>query len=68
MSAKGYPTRKAAQGRLDSCSGETIHIVGWIDANHLVYSLDREFYVFDAEAGYNAYLFSGDNHSLFFDW
>ncbi|MEK6245156.1 MAG: hypothetical protein AABM33_11740 [Pseudomonadota bacterium] len=68
VSAKEAASKKVSVGRYDDCSGVTIGINGWLDARHMVYSVESESYVFDAVTGRKADLFRGPNQPAAFTW
>jgi dipeptidyl aminopeptidase/acylaminoacyl peptidase len=49
--------KKVGAGRYDNCSGVTIGINGWLDARHMVYTIEGRAHVFDASTGRDAVLF-----------
>ncbi len=61
-------SRPTATGYYDQCAGSTLHITGWLDERHLVYRNSMNYYVFDAQTGTTADLFSEDTMPFTFTW
>jgi len=60
--------KKVNEGTYDDCMGVTIGINGWLDEQHVVYSVAEETYVFDTTTGGNARLFSDQNRPAAYFW
>lgn len=68
ITSKAGGTRPVAVGRFEHCEGATLHIIGWLDERHLAYRHSMNYFLFDAETGTTAVLFSEEQMPITFTW
>lgn len=61
-------SRATATGRYEQCAGNTLYINGWLDERRLIYRHSMNYYIFDAQTGTTADLFSEGDMPLTFTW
>jgi dipeptidyl aminopeptidase/acylaminoacyl peptidase len=61
-------TRPVVAGRYERCAGHTLFISGWLDDRHLIYRNSLNFFIFDAQTGSIADLFSNKDVFVMFTW
>ena len=59
-------TKPVAVGLHEHCGGATLYISGWLDERHLVYRNSMSYFIFDAQNGTNADLFSEEDMPITF--
>lgn len=68
VSSANGDRKTVAAGSYDNCRGPTVGIHGWLNDRLMVYSLDDEFYVFEASTGQQALMFSKSSRPADFFW
>lgn len=67
VTGKAGIARPVATGQYEHCGGSSLLISGWLDDRHLLYRNSMSYFIYDAQNGTTAELFSADR-SVSFTW